>query len=290
MNSKKLFNTYSALVLALVMAAAVQLAGAQEHMHNYPELSLTVQDNAIEGPDSLEAGFYTLNVANESSLEPDLSIAKLNEGISVEQALEAFEALVASFATGEGGAEAEQQIASAVTMVGGPSIPNPAVIELEPGEYLAFSIGANEDGQSHTSMGLHKQFTVAESSTPAEAPQADLTVNMLEFAFTIPDEVQAGEQVWEVQNVGEQLHHLVLMKIQEGKTMEDIMAFMQNEEGEPPADEAGYVNVLSPNQHNFVTFDLEPGSYVALCFITDAETGQPHVALGMIDAFTVAGE
>ena len=277
----------------LVVALAVQvllLAAAQEHMHGYPELSLTVQDNAIEGSDSLEAGFYTLNIGNESSLEPDVVIGRLNEGASVEQALQAIEALIASFATGEGGAEAAQQIASALTVVGGPSIPNTAVIELEPGEYLAFSVGANEEGQSHTSMGLHKEFTVTQSSTPAEAPQADLTVNMLEFAFTIPDEVQAGEQVCELQNVCEQIHHLLLMKIQEGKTMEDIMAFMQNEEGEPPVDEAGYVNVLSPNQRNFVTFDLEPGSYVAMCFVTDEETGQPHVALGMIDAFTVAGE
>jgi hypothetical protein len=36
-------------------------------------------------------------------------------------------------------------------------------------------------------------------------------------------------------------------------------------------------------------FDLttEPGSYAAVCFVFDPETGMLHLMLGMVDVFTV---
>lgn len=278
------------ILVALLGLAVSATFAQQDMMHTFPQLDFTVQNDAIAGPDSVAAGYYTLTVNDESTIGAELSIARLNEGATQDEVLAAVDALVASFETGEGGAEAEAQVMSLVTLVGGPSMPGNPVIDLEPGDYLIFSVGATDEGQSHTSLGLYQAFTVTPSDTAAAAPTADLTVDMMEFAFSIPDEVAAGEQVWEVKNVGGQIHHLVLMKIQDGKTMDDIMAFLETEEGAPPADDAGYVNVLSPGQHNFVTFDLEPGAYVAMCFITDVNTGQPHVALGMIDTFTVAGE
>ncbi len=33
--------------------------------------------------------------------------------------------------------------------------------------------------------------------------------------------------------------------------------------------------------------NFEPGTHGALCFITDPETGLPHVMLGMIEVFEV---
>ena len=44
---------------------------------------------------------------------------------------------------------------------------------------------------------------------------------------------------------------------------------------------AVHLVVLSPSP------DLDPGEYVAICLIPDAATGQPHLALGMIQGFTV---
>jgi plastocyanin len=36
-----------------------------------------------------------------------------------------------------------------------------------------------------------------------------------------------------------------------------------------------------------MAFDLEPGYYVAICFIPDHVSHQPHAALGMVSVFTV---
>jgi hypothetical protein len=64
-------------------------------------------------------------------------------------------------------------------------------------------------------------------------------------------------------------------------------------EGEPAADEAGGVGIMSSGQSNYVDLELSPGEYVAICFMPDhlgEATGQPHFMLGMMQSFTVAGE
>jgi hypothetical protein len=44
---------------------------------------------------------------------------------------------------------------------------------------------------------------------------------------------------------------------------------------------------MAPDQTALFTADLTPGNYGLLCFFTDAETGKPHFALGMMDEFTI---
>jgi hypothetical protein len=34
--------------------------------------------------------------------------------------------------------------------------------------------------------------------------------------------------------------------------------------------------------------DLEPGTYVAVCWVPDSRNGMPHVMEGMLDVFTVS--
>jgi hypothetical protein len=75
--------------------------------------------------------------------------------------------------------------------------------------------------------------------------------------------------------------------------MEDVMSFSETFEGEDPTEEFAYVHMLSPGSSNFLTLDLTPGAYVALCFIPNyakGGDGAPHVAHGMMQAFTVAGK
>jgi hypothetical protein len=36
-----------------------------------------------------------------------------------------------------------------------------------------------------------------------------------------------------------------------------------------------------------LALDLAPGTYIALCFVPDEETGVPHALMGMVQVFTV---
>ncbi len=124
-------------------------------------------------------------------------------------------------------------------------------------------------------------------------PQVDVTVEMVDFAFIVPADLKAGEQIWEFVNRGEQAHHAVVQKVKVGKTVEDVMVFAETREGEDPTEEFTYIHILSPGSSNFVPLDLTPGTYIALCFLPDyaqGGDGAPHVAHGMMQVFTVASD
>ena len=47
------------------------------------------------------------------------------------------------------------------------------------------------------------------------------------------------------------------------------------------------MSVLSPRQSVELTYDLPTGSYLLFCEIRDAETGIPHVFMGMYKVVTL---
>jgi hypothetical protein len=54
----------------------------------------------------------------------------------------------------------------------------------------------------------------------------------------------------------------------------------------PPVTAAGGMGPLNPGSSGFVTLDLDPGRYMFICFVPNAE-GTPHMALGMFHEFSV---
>lgn len=262
-----------ALCFALTICAS--LAAAQR----YPSLAYTVTNEAIVGSQSVQAGFYTLTIKNESDLEAvNIAVADVAEGATVEEVMSATEAVNMAF-EGQGDiGQAISALAGMLTFVTGSSTPDGVMFELMPGEYLVYEF---ETARLHTT--LH----VSDAGEKQDAPMGDVVVDMQEFAFSMPDMVKPGEQTWEVRNVGEQVHHMAVFQVKEGYTLEDVTAFMEDQEGEPPLEDVANTAVLSPGVTNYVTYDLPPGRYLVLCFLPDYETGQPHFLLGMMDDFVV---
>jgi methionine-rich copper-binding protein CopC len=133
---------------------------------------------------------------------------------------------------------------------------------------------------------------VASASTVAErhADPRTLTITARDFAFEAPDTVQAGVTTIRLINKGPELHHVWLIRLDEGKTMNDVMAAMRDAgpEGPPPKwiTHVGGPNAPRPGGESVNTLLLTPGRYVINCFIPSAD-GKPHVMKGMMKAFTV---
>lgn len=272
----------------LVLAATLAGLGFAADPIDAPTLTFTITADGIEAPDSVAAGWYRVTAEGDGAASTEVQIGRLAAGTTEAQAAAAFDAMVTAEPGPSAGAAVVRTTELFDAIVGGVGSP-PNLVRLEPGEHFAALFGPVDGSPSYASQGFTTTFTVTEATTEAVAPDPDLVVNMMDFAFSIPNEIDAGPQTWEVVNVGEQVHHMILFRVAEGNTVADVMAFMQNEgppAGPPPFSAAGSVNVLSPDQRNFVAFDFEPGSYVALCFIADYETGVPHVAKGMVSAFT----
>jgi hypothetical protein len=123
-------------------------------------------------------------------------------------------------------------------------------------------------------------------------------VQASEYSFAdLPDEMAAGTTSFEFSNEGHEVHELIVVKKNDGVTdsAEDLLAL--------PEDEAmGKVTMLGspafaePGETDYKVVDLEPGDYIAVCFIPMGMTsadgpppdGPPHFTQGMVAEFTVA--
>lgn len=125
-----------------------------------------------------------------------------------------------------------------------------------------------------------------EAPPPPPAP-ADVVINAADFSFTAPDTIGAGWTRLRLVNAGPSMHHAQLLKINDGKTFDSLMAAMRNP-GPPPSwiKEVGSPNVPNRGDTSDVISHLEAGHYALVCFIPDS-LGRPHIALGMSRALEV---
>lgn len=284
----KRFKTGLRYALAMFVLVGTAAALAQDQHGHLPEVTYTATEEGYEGPDTLEAGFVELTLQNDAETGVELQVIQLLEDVSDEEIVTAYQNVLMAHELEAMGAAYETLMGMAA-FVGGPGWTEPgqsqsAVVELAEGTHVLINLGMDEEGPS----AIVKRIEVTGAAAAAEAPEADATVQMVDFSFAIPGGLQAGEQTWEIVNEGEQPHHLILMRLQEGATIADIQAFMEaGEEGEPPAVPVSGTTVLTTGNRMFVDYDLEPGNYIAACFVHDPETGAPHVALGMLVPFTI---
>ncbi|HEU5040650.1 MAG TPA: hypothetical protein VFT84_07515 [Gemmatimonadales bacterium] len=126
------------------------------------------------------------------------------------------------------------------------------------------------------------------AATPAaSAASPVVTVTASDFSFDAPAEVPAGAVTFRLVNRGPSLHHVQLVKLEEGKTPADFVAALKAG-GPPPAwaTLAGGPNPPEMPDTASTTLMLQPGSYAMLCFIPGTD-GIPHVMKGMIKPLTV---
>ncbi len=132
----------------------------------------------------------------------------------------------------------------------------------------------------------------AEAGAPdaaASAAPSTVTVTTTDYRFDAPAELPAGLTTFRLVNRGPSLHHIQLVKLGEGKTIDDFMTALKAG-GPPPkwATMAGGPNPSELGDTSSTTVALEPGNYAMICFIPGPD-GIPHVAKGMVRPLTVTG-
>jgi uncharacterized cupredoxin-like copper-binding protein len=137
-----------------------------------------------------------------------------------------------------------------------------------------------------------KQDAKVDSSKIAQAGATDapreVTVTAQDFSYTAPDSIPAGITTFKLVNNGTTLHHMIIVRLDSGKTMADVAAAMKDPHAPPPAWAVmvGGPNAPDPKGTSNATVDLAPGNYVLLCAV-DVPGGVPHFAKGMVKALTV---
>jgi hypothetical protein len=164
-----------------------------------------------------------------------------------------------------------------------------------------------------------------DAQSEAEAPEARadeahsrashvVEVVARDFAFEAPSELRPGWTTFRLTNEGAQEHFMALTRLPEGKTLEDYAAevgpafdltpytsgemdkstYLGHVAGLIPEWYFSVVNsggpgFISPGAVSETTLLLEPGTYVAECYVKTPD-GRFHVELGMVHEITVAGE
>jgi hypothetical protein len=246
------------------------------------EITIDAADHSFTAPEIVRSGWMLVNLTNSGQEPHHVQFLRLNDGVSLDE----FEAALKQ---GEGPALAMTQQVGGVGAIA-PGISAQAVINLPAGEYaiLCF-IPSPGDGIPHLAKGMIKGLTVQDSSggTAAE-PEADLAITLQDFTFDMPATLPAGPMVIQVTNNGPEPHEWNLLRLEDGKTVQDVLGFLTAPDGPPPFIPIGGMNGLDVGKTGYVEFDFEPGTYVAICNIPSPKAeGHPHFTLGMVKQFEV---
>jgi hypothetical protein len=246
-----------------------------------PVVDIMATDYAFDAPDTIPSGLVTIRLMNHGQEPHHAQLLRMNDGVS--------------FA--EFGAALQSEGESALrltTLTGGAGALNPSksdevTLNLTPGQYAIACFIPSEDGVPHLAKGMLRPLTVVagDVQTDIAAPQSAGTLTMRDFTFDIPDTLPAGRNTFTVANAGPQPHELNILKLAPGKSLSDVQAWQPDQGTPPPFEAVGGMNGMSQGETHYMTLDLEPGTYLAICNIPDPGSGVPHSQLGMLRQFTV---
>ncbi len=235
---------------------------------------------AFEIDDEIPAGPTQFNLRNDGDQPHHLQIYRLNDDTTMDDFGE-------TLAGGDVGA-----LLAIGAFVGGTGTADPgsessadALIDLGEGNYVLLCFVEDADGVPHLALGMVQPFTaVPATEEVASMPDADVTVNMVDFGYgDDPTELPSSGIVEVVNDSESQLHEMNMLQLADGAAVSDAAAFFGSEPtGPPPFSSVGGMQALMPAGSSFLVLeDLAPGDYAFICLIPDPADGVPHIAKGM---------
>jgi hypothetical protein len=257
-----------------------------------PEVTIEVNDSAINIPADFPGGIVAVTVHNNTSAPLDVGFTRMREGTTIAEIEELSKDFMGNLVP---------LLQKASFMLSFNPVPagesKQAIMDFKAGQYLVDATAHSEEMPAADAARVFAEFNVDKIAGTTE-PQADVKVEMQDFAYVMPDEIKTGELLWEFQNQGQQWHMALFVKPKPGVSMDEVIAALQTE-GEPSGplpfefvEDAG-VPPISEGERVWVKFDLSPGEYLVLCPIPDVTTmtagGQPmsHFQHGMQHLLTV---
>lgn len=244
-------------------------------------------DSFLLSSDHLKAGLVDVRLHNTGTVDHQVQLARLKDGITPGQYLQSL------IATGGGTA-----LVLADAMGGSNTIApggfQETWVNLPAGTYVTLCFLDGPGGPPHFVKGMFSSFTVTGRGNSAHPPGHVLgTISAFNFGFDMPAVID-GHGFYRFTNTAvNDTHELAVIKLAPGTTADQAKAWIEdpNPSGPPPfVESAGGVGALAPGGTSWVRMNLSPGDYIAVCFVPDDEEPHlPHAALGMVQGFHVNG-
>jgi uncharacterized cupredoxin-like copper-binding protein len=270
-----------AVLAGLAMPAGPSFSPLDSGSAEPPVVRVVSREYGFDAPDRIPAGAVTFELRNEGAEPHHAWIVRFDGGHDLAEYMEAVH-------EGRGDTPAWAVDMGGPMVMMEPGAISNATIEMTPGRYAIVCHVPSPDGITHLAKGMAKEFIVEQpTGAVAEMPQADLTIDLVDYAFVIEKPLHPGRQQIRFRNTSEQTHELVLWRLDEGAHVDDLIAWVFNMNGPPPGAVVGGVSGIAPGVENLVALDLAAGRYAATCFVPDAGDGMPHTDHGMKVEFEV---
>ncbi|HET8523783.1 MAG TPA: hypothetical protein VFL82_11130 [Thermomicrobiales bacterium] len=327
---RRTFALAAALLLGLTLATptlaqqSTPVAGASPFAGlDLPELQISASDSGYDGvPAQRPAGFYLVTFTNNASSDAAVDFLQLPQDVTFDE----FTRMAAQGGPAPAPAASPEMGMATPEMMGSPAAGEEAgappdwyfttymaggvgapagqsaqvVVYLQPGNYAVWG-----DDPTAPQAPANLVVTGETNATPVAAPAitADVTVTEASttsgFAFQIDGDFVPGQQTVKVLNFSNEPHFMLLLKSPGPLTIDQAMQLIQlPENATPPAGlpnpndftTAALAATQSGGTSVWLSLNLEPGTYVMLCFVPDPNNNYtPHAAEGMVSVITVGG-
>jgi uncharacterized cupredoxin-like copper-binding protein len=246
-------------------------------------LTVTATDFAFDAPESVPAGTTTIRMVNNGRGIHHVQVLQLLEGKTYADLEAAFKAMTPA-----------STMPGWIRFIGGPlpvapGAPSDATVPLDAGNYALVCLVDIPDHVPHFAKGMMRPLMVTSPAVAVTPPAADVNVTLSDYAFAASPALSAGKHVLHVTNTAKQPHEIFLLRLDAGKTMQDMAKWATDFKGPPPGTPMGGTAAISPGVAVDVPVDLTAGEYILICFVSDAKDGKAHVAHGMVQQITVGG-
>jgi hypothetical protein len=272
----------SFLLLVFVLLAA---AYAQQNVQSAtpaesPIAIFVADDYAFEGPDTLPAGWTTVQIHNHG-LEPHhIQLLKLTEGKTLTDLSSALHnplITMPGWAKHMGGPNG----------VGSGGIAE-ARVHLEPGSYALICVIPSKDGTPHVMLGMAKKLRVTDQSAFSSRLVHQYHLAMRDYEFVVVEPIWKGRHSFFVKNRGSQPHQVSLVRLDHASSGSDVLAaFSPDATTTLPGTLMGGITGLEPGGEGSFTADLSQGRYAFICLFPNPNSPSSHAAMGMVMNFTV---
>lgn len=259
----------------------------------YPTLEVSYDGTTLTAPTEIPAGRYRIVFTNSSATPlADFSMGGPPEGMSLDELEDAILALDPT-------ADSAPDFFYQVTLLGGTDNSSAAVFDIPPGEWLMTVQPFSEEPTSATTVAQKVNVTGEMPDYPAI--DGAVQVKLVDLSIDMPDTIPAGPTIFEVTNDGAIVHFWFVMKATGPITTEEAVNGVKWFYGMPDATPAAAGSAADPQTWSDVggidpirnggtvltELDLEPGTYIAFCFIEGPGDLGSHALHGMTKVFTV---
>ncbi len=240
------------------------------------ELVIVARDKGFDAPSQVEAGLVNIRLFNRSGTTQHIAILRVGR-------LDRVAAIADYLRSGDWNVPW-------INRMGGPESSVPGGVSsvsmvLEPGRYVMAQLPVPPTRGGPLVLTEVQELSVirpADGGAPKMLPVTEVALLMNEWGFTLEGPLHAGRRTIRVENKGQFEHHVSIVRLHPGRTLEQAVRFAEQPVGASPYEAVGGTTNLERGRAVNVTVDLMPGDYALLCTTYNPLSRQLHSQHGMV--------